>query len=76
MIGDICVDQVSKSRFFAWTVQVYFAFCSRNSLDSVFQSPAAENLDVVGPNLVLTNGRSNKVESLRDWQWLYDHFTK
>ena len=37
---------------------------------SVFQFLAAENLNEVCPHLVLTGGRSNNVESLRDRQCL------
>ena len=36
------------------------------SLGSLFQALAAENLNKVCPHLVLTCGRSNKVESLKD----------
>ena len=42
---------------------------SGNSLGSVFQFLAADNLNAVYSHLVLTCGRSNKVESLRDWQF-------
>ena len=49
---------------------------SDNSLGSVFQFLAADNLNAVYSHLVLTCGRSNKVESLGDWQFLSDHFTE
>ena len=39
---------------------------SGNSLGSVFQFLAADNLNAFYSHLVLTCGRSNKVESLRD----------
>ena len=49
---------------------------SGNSLGSVFQFLAADNLNAFYSHLVLTCGRSNKVESLRDRQFLCDHFTE
>ena len=71
MVGDISVHQISN----VLCLNCASVVCSRNSLGSVFQSLAAENFYEVCPHSVLTNGKSNKVKSLRDRQCLCDRFT-